>query len=130
SPRKLGGEASINAICRMTGIPNHTVLNLLRQFLKTNPCRKKLHHTPHLPAFYSATIVCLRCTTHLSEVNRVPGLPRLLLQALVALIGLPVALAVEAPKLVQQEGRWALFVEGHPYLALGGPIHNSGAWPP
>ena len=58
-----------------------------------------------------------------------PGLRRHLIQALVALIGLPVAFAVEAPKLVQQDGRWALFVEGHPYLALGGQIHNSSAWP-
>lgn len=39
------------------------------------------------------------------------------------------AFAVEAPKLVNKDGRWALFVEGRPYLILGGQIHNSSAWP-
>jgi len=36
---------------------------------------------------------------------------------------------VEAPKLVQKDGRWALLVDGRPYLVLGGQIHNSSAWP-
>jgi Domain of unknown function (DUF5597)/Glycosyl hydrolases family 35 len=36
---------------------------------------------------------------------------------------------VEAPRLVNQEGHWALLVEGQPYLMLGGQIHNSSAWP-
>jgi len=39
------------------------------------------------------------------------------------------ALAVEAPKLVQKDGRFALMVEGKPFLMLGGQIHNSSAWP-
>lgn len=42
---------------------------------------------------------------------------------------LPTLSAVEAPKLVQKDGRWALLVEGRPYLVLGGQIHNSSAWP-
>ncbi|HEX4319499.1 MAG TPA: DUF5597 domain-containing protein [Acidobacteriaceae bacterium] len=42
---------------------------------------------------------------------------------------LPTAKAVEAPKLVQKDGRYALMVEGHPYLILGGQVHNSSAWP-
>ena len=37
--------------------------------------------------------------------------------------------AVEAPKLVEKDGRYALMVEGHPYLILGGQIHNSSGWP-
>src|SRR5579871_2020523 len=37
--------------------------------------------------------------------------------------------ATEAPKLVQKDGRYALMVDGHPYLILGGQIHNSSGWP-
>ena len=37
--------------------------------------------------------------------------------------------AAEAPRVVQKDGRWALLVEGRPYLILGGQIHNSSAWP-
>jgi len=36
---------------------------------------------------------------------------------------------VEAPQLVQKDGRYALLVDGHPFLILGGQIHNSSAWP-
>jgi hypothetical protein len=39
------------------------------------------------------------------------------------------ALAAEAPRLVQKDGRYALLVDGHPYLILGGQIHNSSGWP-
>jgi len=35
----------------------------------------------------------------------------------------------QAPKIVQQDGRYALMVDGQPYLILGGQIHNSSAWP-
>lgn len=48
---------------------------------------------------------------------------------LIAFTLLSPAKAVEPPKLVQQDGRHALFVEGRPYLILGGQIHNSSAWP-
>jgi hypothetical protein len=37
--------------------------------------------------------------------------------------------AAEAPKLVQKDGRYALMVDGRPYLILGGQIHNSSGWP-
>jgi hypothetical protein len=37
--------------------------------------------------------------------------------------------AGEAPKLVEKDGRWALIVDGQPYLMLGGQVHNSSAWP-
>jgi len=39
------------------------------------------------------------------------------------------ARAVEAPRIEQKDGRYALIVEGKPYLMLGGQIHNSSAWP-
>jgi hypothetical protein len=48
---------------------------------------------------------------------------------LVAFTVLPLSLAVEAPRLVQKDGRYALLVEGRPFLILGGQIHNSSAWP-
>ena len=35
----------------------------------------------------------------------------------------------ERPRLVEKDGRYALLVEGRPYLVLGGQIHNSSAWP-
>jgi beta-galactosidase GanA len=57
------------------------------------------------------------------------ALCRFLAGSLLAFIALPLALAVEAPRLVQKDGRYALFVEGRPYLILGGQIHNSSAWP-
>lgn len=61
---------------------------------------------------------------------RSPGVIRCLAWAgLLAIIALPLAHAVEAPKLVQKEGRYALMVDGQPYLILGGQIHNSSAWP-
>ncbi len=49
--------------------------------------------------------------------------------SLFALTALPQARAVEAPQLVQKDGRYALMVEGRPFLVLGGQIHNSSAWP-
>ena len=39
------------------------------------------------------------------------------------------ALAEEAPRVIEKDGRYALLVDGKPYLALGGQIHNSSAWP-
>jgi len=45
------------------------------------------------------------------------------------LTSLPPAKAVDAPQLVQKDGRYALLVDGRPYLILGGQIHNSSAWP-
>jgi hypothetical protein len=40
-----------------------------------------------------------------------------------------VSKAADAPKLVAKDGRWALLVDGRPYLVLGGQVHNSSAWP-
>ncbi|MGH9764278.1 MAG: beta-galactosidase, partial [Blastocatellia bacterium] len=33
------------------------------------------------------------------------------------------------PRIVQKDGRYALFVEGAPYLILGVQVNNSSAWP-
>ena len=39
------------------------------------------------------------------------------------------AFAAEMPRLVKQDGRYALLVDGRPYLILGAQINNSSAWP-
>lgn len=59
---------------------------------------------------------------------RRPNRFRLLLPLLLVFC-LPAAFAVDAPKLGKKDGRWALIVEGRPYLILGGQVHNSSAWP-
>ncbi|MGA8041305.1 MAG: DUF5597 domain-containing protein [Terracidiphilus sp.] len=42
----------------------------------------------------------------------------------------PVAVRAEqAPQVVKKDGRYALLVDGKPYLVLGGQIHNSSGWP-
>ncbi len=42
----------------------------------------------------------------------------------------PVVLRAEqAPQVVKKDGRYALLVDGKPFLVLGGQIHNSSAWP-
>jgi beta-galactosidase GanA len=33
------------------------------------------------------------------------------------------------PRLVKKDGRYALFVDGAPFLMLGAQVHNSSAWP-
>src|SRR5438045_4046865 len=40
-----------------------------------------------------------------------------------------VSASVEAPRFVEKDGRWALLVDGQPYLMLGAQLHNSSAWP-
>ena len=44
-------------------------------------------------------------------------------------IAVPKISGAEPPRIVQQNGRFALMVDGKPYLILGGQIHNSSAWP-
>ncbi len=39
------------------------------------------------------------------------------------------ASAEELPRLVTQNGRHALFVDGAPYTILAAQLHNSSAWP-
>jgi beta-galactosidase GanA len=47
----------------------------------------------------------------------------------VVLLGCVYASAADAPRIVQRDGRSSLFVDGKPFLILGGQIHNSSAWP-
>src|SRR5437016_4242700 len=54
---------------------------------------------------------------------------KVLVGILMSLTMLPRSFAAEAPRLVQKDGRYALMVDGRPYLILGGQIHNSSAWP-
>jgi len=48
---------------------------------------------------------------------------------LFTIMALSFSFAADAPKFVEKNGRWALLVNGEPYLILGGQIHNSSAWP-
>ncbi|HLY41160.1 MAG TPA: DUF5597 domain-containing protein [Terracidiphilus sp.] len=58
---------------------------------------------------------------------------RIVTRALVASFALavlvPMVFAAEAPRVVKKDGRYALLVDGQPFLVLGGQIHNSSAWP-
>lgn len=49
--------------------------------------------------------------------------------SLSTLVLLPPASAEDTPRVVQENGRYALMVDGKPYLVLGGQIHNSSDWP-
>lgn len=60
---------------------------------------------------------------------RVFGVLAFTFTALIGFALLPRALAVDAPRLAQKDGRYALLVDGQPYIILGGQIHNSSAWP-
>jgi hypothetical protein len=57
------------------------------------------------------------------------SLALLALAVIFAFTALPQARATEAPQLVQKDGRFALLVDGRPFLILGGQIHNSSGWP-
>src|ERR1019366_8711698 len=37
--------------------------------------------------------------------------------------------AAPMPRVVEKDGRWALMVDGAPYLMLGMQVNNSSAWP-
>lgn len=54
---------------------------------------------------------------------------RSLLLSLLLAASPALALAVEAPRLVEREGRHALFVDGKPFLILGAQAHNSSNYP-
>src|SRR6266480_4022696 len=56
-------------------------------------------------------------------------LPCLQTLALFVLTICAISHAAEAPRFVEKDGRWALLVDGHPYLILGGQVHNSSGWP-
>src|ERR1700748_3591039 len=46
-----------------------------------------------------------------------------------AKLGLAQGAASPMPKVVEKDGRWALMVDGAPYLMLGVQVNNSSAWP-
>jgi len=58
-----------------------------------------------------------------------PLFPSIALLALLLTAVVIPASASEPPRLVQQDGRYALLVDGKPFLILAGQIHNSSAWP-
>src|SRR5438270_5925670 len=49
--------------------------------------------------------------------------------AVTVVLSAPPASIAEAPRLVRKEGRYALMVDGQPFLILGAQINNSSAWP-
>ena len=63
------------------------------------------------------------------EVKLVNRFQYFLVLGFLALAAPALTLAADAPKIIQKDGRWALLVDGSPYLILGGQIHNSSAWP-
>src|ERR1035438_5426734 len=65
----------------------------------------------------------------LSARVRFSALSCLAATILIAFTSLPQAMAADAPQIVQKDGRYALLVDGRPFLILGGQIHNSSAWP-
>jgi hypothetical protein len=66
---------------------------------------------------------------HLSAIRNFVTVLTLMIAGLSVLLAPSRALGTDAPKLVQKDGRFALMVDGRPYLILGGQIHNSSAWP-
>ena len=53
-----------------------------------------------------------------------------LLSAVFAALGMAImASAAETPRLVNKDGRYALLVDGQPFLILGAQVNNSSAWP-
>ncbi|HUA97645.1 MAG TPA: DUF5597 domain-containing protein [Terracidiphilus sp.] len=65
----------------------------------------------------------------LKTVIRSTGFRNLLVLVAVALTAGLRLWAAEAPRIVEKDGRYALLVDGKPFLILGGQIHNSSAWP-
>jgi len=68
----------------------------------------------------------MRCTTVLRSL--VLSSTCITLMAMGTVSAVP-ARSAEAPRIVKKDGRYALLVDGHPFLMLGGQIHNSSAWP-
>jgi hypothetical protein len=52
-----------------------------------------------------------------------------ILSALLLMFGAAVCVAAEMPRLVKKEGRYALLVDGQPFLILGAQVNNSSSWP-
>ena len=61
-----------------------------------------------------------------------PTIQKVIIAAMAAL--LPASIEAQAgpqpiPRIVQKDGRYSLFVDGAPYLMLGGQVLNSSGWP-
>jgi beta-galactosidase GanA len=54
---------------------------------------------------------------------------KLLVLLIAATPGLLAQTGQPLPRIVQKDGRYALFVDGAPYLILGAQVNNSSAWP-
>jgi hypothetical protein len=78
---------------------------------------------------YTITLHWGDFSMRLPVLLRASALSSFVAAVLLAFTALPQALAVEAPQLVEKDGRYALLVEGKPFLMLGGQIHNSSGWP-
>lgn len=63
------------------------------------------------------------------EVKLVHRSRHFLFAVFLVFISSSLILAADAPKIIEKDGHWALFVDGSPFLILGGQIHNSSAWP-
>jgi Domain of unknown function (DUF5597)/Glycosyl hydrolases family 35 len=57
-----------------------------------------------------------------------PNAKRIRLALALVLLPAVVASAVEMPKVIQKDGRYALLMDGKPYLILGAQINNSSSW--
>jgi Domain of unknown function (DUF5597)/Glycosyl hydrolases family 35 len=57
------------------------------------------------------------------------GLAGLMVSVFLSGMACLLASAADAPRIEHKDGRYALIVDGRPYLILGGQIHNSSAWP-
>jgi hypothetical protein len=81
------------------------------------------------------------CKTYLGASVKLYEVPRLVVAAVVTLLAgvcsaqtpappvVPPVVATQMPRIVQKDGRWALMVDGAPFLMLGVQINNSSAWP-
>ena len=47
---------------------------------------------------------------------------------IIAVLCCAAAAQTPAPRIVEQNGRYALMVDGQPFLILGGQINNSSSW--
>jgi len=67
--------------------------------------------------------------SHSSNRQQASALIRVFILISFGALACSISNASEAPKFIEKDGRWALLVDGQPYLILGGQVHNSSAWP-
>jgi hypothetical protein len=66
---------------------------------------------------------------HLSQVGSSLVVRKVAALAFFAFLAVCQVSGADRPRLIEKDGRYALQVDGKPYLVLGGQIHNSSAWP-